>query len=61
MGYFLKLSPTLGSQSHVWSEEAETQIPSGRDSGLRHCSGSDMAGPPVLFLCPVSFSESQFF
>lgn len=58
--YFLPLGLALPSESPLWPEEVEALIPSGQDSGLRHCSGFDMAGPPALFLCPVSFSESQF-
>lgn len=58
---FPLLSPALGFENHIWTEEAETPIPSGQDSGLRHRPGSDIAELPALFLCPVSFSKSQFF
>ena len=54
--YFLQLSLALS-----WPGEAETQIPSGQDPGLRRSSGFDMAEPPALFLRPVPFSQSQFF
>lgn len=53
-------SSALPSALRFWPEEAETQIPSDWDSGFRHCSGFDMAGPPAWFLCPISFSKSQF-